>query len=226
MCSRTFRLEASYSQAVLAHLHLEKWPDGLLDETMSNLPEQLAHHSGWLPHLRGVLWVLTSLRLTMRKKKAIDCSLDILSGVALELLRGVVIDVARLVFLRRELGKGDRLLLSLISFSTVLFCSLFARPRWRFFQSLLADFFLSYQCSLQSYVDHWAPTRVLLGLGDSESSQVPGLMLHITGVSSSDSATLAAKDVCLSVVTVVNSFTESLRLILLPGEDVQKVSFH
>ena len=115
MCSRTFRLEASYSQAVLAHLHLEKWPDGLLDETMSNLPEQLAHHSGWLPHLRGVLWVLTSLRLTMRKNKATDCSLDILSGVALELLRGVVIDVARLVFLRRELGKGDRLLLSLIS---------------------------------------------------------------------------------------------------------------
>ena len=115
MCSRTFRLEASYSQAVLAHLHLEKWPDGLLDETMSNLPEQLAHHSGWLPHLRGVLWVLTSLRLAMRKNKTTDCSLDILSGVALELLRGVVIDVARLVFLRRELGKGDRLLLSLIS---------------------------------------------------------------------------------------------------------------
>ena len=191
---------------------------------MSNLPEQLAHHSGWLPHLRGILWVLTSLRLTMRKNKAIDCSLDILSGVALELLRGVVIDVARLVFLRRELGKGDRLLLSLISFSTVLFCSLFVRPRWRFFQSLLADFFLSYQCSLMSYVDHWAPTRVLLSLGDSESSQVPGLMLHITGVSSSDSATSAAKDVCLSVATVMNSFTESLRLILLPGEDVQKVS--
>ena len=46
MCSRTFKLEASYSQAVLAHLHLEKWPDGLLDETMSCLPEQLAHHSG------------------------------------------------------------------------------------------------------------------------------------------------------------------------------------
>ena len=82
---------------------------------MSNLPEQLAHHSGWLPHLRGVLWVLTSLRLAMRKNKTTDCSLDILSGVALELLRGVVIDVARLVFLRRELGKGDRLLLSLIS---------------------------------------------------------------------------------------------------------------
>ena len=59
--------------------------------------------------------MLTSLRLAMRKNKTIDCSLDILSGVALELLRGVVIDVARLVFLRRELGKGDRLLLSLIS---------------------------------------------------------------------------------------------------------------
>ena len=103
--------------------------------------------------------------------------------------------------------------------------SLFARPRWRFFQSLLADFFLSYQCSLQSYVDHWAPTKVLLSLGDSESSQVPGLVLHLSGVSSSDSATLAAKDMCLSVITVVNSFTESLRLILLPGEDVQKVSF-
>ena len=111
-------------------------------------------------------------------------------------------------------------------FLTILLCSLFARPRWRFFQSLLADFFLSYQGSLQSYVDHWAPTKVLLSLGDPGSSQVPGLVLRLTGVISSDSATLAAKDVCLSVITVVNSFTESLRLILLPGEDVQKVGFH
>ena len=108
MCSRTFKLEASYSQAVLAHLHLEKWPDGLLDETMSHLPEQLAHHSGWLPHLRGVLWVLTSLRLTVRDSKTPEYSLDVLLGIALELLRGVVIDVARLVYLRRELGKDNR----------------------------------------------------------------------------------------------------------------------
>ena len=108
MCSRTFRLEASYSQAVLAHLHLENWPDGLLDETMSCLPEQLAHHSGWLPHLRGVLWVLTSLRLTVRDSKTPEYSLDVLLGIALELLRGVVIDVARLVYLRRELGKDNR----------------------------------------------------------------------------------------------------------------------
>ena len=120
MCSRTFRLEASYSQAVLAHLHLEKWPDGLLDETMSCLPEQFAHHSGWLPHLRGVLWVLTSLRLTVGDGKTPDCpeySLDVLLGIALELLRGVITDVARLVYLRRELGKDNRCVHFFSSFS-------------------------------------------------------------------------------------------------------------
>ena len=99
---------------------------------------------------------------------------------------------------------------------------MFTRPRWKFFQCLLADFFLSYQGSLQSYVDHWVPTKVLLSL--SGSSRVPGLVLGVSGVISSDPATLAAKDVCMSVVTVVNSFTEALRLILLPGDDVQKVS--
>ena len=115
---------------------------------------------------------------------------------------------------------------SFLVFLTILLCSLFARPRWKFFQCLLADFFLSYQGSLQSYVDHWVPTKVLLSLGDPGSSQVPGLVLRLSGVVSSDPATLAAKDVCMSVVTIVNSFTESLRLILLPGGDVQKVGFH
>ena len=85
----------------------------------------------------------------------------------------------------------------------------------------MADFFLSYQGSLQSYVDHWIPTKVLLGL--SGNGRVPGLVLEVKGVVSSDPATLTAKDVCLSVVTVVNSFTEALRLILIPGGDVQKV---
>ena len=107
---RTFKLEASYSHAVVAHLQLESWPDGLLDETMSLLPEQFAHHSGWLPPLRGVLWVLTSLRLSV-SDRAPDCpeySLDVLLGIVIGLLRGVITDVARLVYLRHELGKGSR----------------------------------------------------------------------------------------------------------------------
>ena len=108
---RTFKLEASYSHAVVAHLQLESWPDGLLDETMSLLPEQFAHHSGWLPHLRGVLWVLTSLRLNVSDDRTPDCpeySLDVLLGIVIGLLRGVITDVARLVYLRRELGRGNR----------------------------------------------------------------------------------------------------------------------
>ena len=103
-------MEASYSHAVVAHLQLESWPDGLLDETMSLLPEQFAHHSGWLPPLRGVLWVLTSLRLSV-SDRAPDCpeySLDVLLGIVIGLLRGVITDVARLVYLRHELRKGSR----------------------------------------------------------------------------------------------------------------------
>ena len=109
MYSRTFKLEASYSQAVIAHLQVGGWPDDLLDEAMSRLPEQtFAHHSGWLPHLQGVLWVLTSLRLTVDNSETPEYSLDVLLGIAVELLRGVIVDVARLVYLRRELGKDDR----------------------------------------------------------------------------------------------------------------------
>ena len=100
-------------------------------------------------------------------------------------------------------------------------CSLFTRPRWKFFQCLVADFFLAYQGSLQTYVEHWVPTKVLLGL--SGTRRVPGLVLGVSGVLSSDPATLTAKEVCASVVTVMNSFTAALRLILLPGEDIQKV---
>ena len=93
----------------MAHLQLEGWPDGLLGEIMSCLPEQtFAHHSGWLSHLRGILWVLTSLRLTVDDGKTLEYSLDVLLGIVLELLRCIIVDVARLVYLRRELGKDDR----------------------------------------------------------------------------------------------------------------------
>ena len=70
-------------------------------------------------------------------------------------------------------------------------------------------------------MDHWAPTQVSLGL--SGTRHVPGLDLRISGVLSSDQATLDAKDVCTSAVAVINSFTAALKLILLPGEDVRKV---
>ena len=70
-------------------------------------------------------------------------------------------------------------------------------------------------------MDHWTPTQVSLGLSGTES--VPGLELRISGVLSSDQATLDAKDVCTSAIAVINSFTAALKLILLPGDDVRKV---
>ena len=101
-------MEASYSQAVMAHLQARDWPGDLLDGAMSFSPEcSFARHS-WLPHLQGILWVLTHLRLSAAGRSNPAYSLDVLLGVAVELLRGVMVDVARLVYLRRELGKDNR----------------------------------------------------------------------------------------------------------------------
>ena len=93
----------------MAHLQARNWPGSLLDEAMSFSPEcTFARHSGWLPHLQGILWVLTHLRLAASGRSNPAYSLDVLLGIAVELLRGVTVDVARLVYLRRELGKDNR----------------------------------------------------------------------------------------------------------------------
>ena len=93
----------------MAHLQARNWPGSLLDKAMSFSPEcTFAHHSGWLPHLQGILWVLTHLRLAASGRSNPAYSLDVLLGIAVELLRGVTVDVARLVYLRRELGKDNR----------------------------------------------------------------------------------------------------------------------
>ena len=63
-----------------------------------------------------------------------------------------------------------------------------------------------------------------MGLSGTES--VPGLELRVSGVLSSDQATLDAKDVCTSAIAVINSFTAALKLILLPGADVRKVGLY
>ena len=54
------------------------------------------------------MWVLTSLRLATSDRATPEYSLDVLLGIAVELLRGVTVDVARLVYLRHELGKDNR----------------------------------------------------------------------------------------------------------------------
>ena len=101
-------MEASYSQAVMAHLQARDWPGDLLDGAMSFSPEcSFARHS-WLSHLQGILWVLTHLRLSAVGRSNPAYSLDVLLGIAVELLRGVMVDVVRLVYLRRELGKDNR----------------------------------------------------------------------------------------------------------------------
>ena len=109
---------------------------------------------------------------------------------------------------------------------------LFTRSRWRWFQSLLADFMFSYQQGLQRFrvgcsfsgihcQEHWEVYGVRVGLDGSK--EVPGLILRVLK-STHPGASSDFMDIAHTLVTVTNSFTAVIRLVLLPGSDMIKVS--
>ena len=75
---------------------------------------------------------------------------------------------------------------------------------------------LDYRCQ-----EHWEAHGIKIGLDGSQ--EVPGLILRVLKQERPDVSPDYA-DVAHTLVTVTNSFTAVVRLVLLPGSDMIKVS--
>ena len=69
--------------------------------------------------------------------------------------------------------------------------------------------------------EHWEVYGVRVGLDGSE--EVPGLILRVLK-STHPGASSDFMDIAHTLITVTNSFTAVIRLVLLPGSDMIKVS--